>query len=179
MKKRKKKHGFKKTSSSLLLSPDVSQRQANGNTRAMTGLPPDCILRFASERLPQATLRSLWAWITITIFSSLFVLIPCFSMFLILSTLYNPKRYIIFSLFWSLLAVLPHQPSPGFRMWFCKYFITYWVELFEFRIVMDGQQIPWYIMSAFNRHLISHPTSHISHLTPTSSCNTSVYIYIY
>jgi hypothetical protein len=86
--------------------------------------------------------RRAWAWCSISIFSALFIFIPLTSLIIIVSICLHPSNYWQIACGWILMGILPHSNWPGFRHFFCQLFVKPWQELFEFRIVMDGDEVP-------------------------------------
>ena len=124
----------------------MSAAQASEGTTAGASsddakLPDGAVLRYAVERR-QSWIGAVYGWVTVSLFSALFLAVPLFTVALVLGMLFMPFLLWPVALVWGLLAVWPNSEWPAFRVAFCRHLVWHWMPIFKLRVVMDGELPP-------------------------------------
>ena len=123
--------------------PQPQQQQGNFSGPIDLDLPEGAALRYAA---PPVSSQPLWlrayAWITVTLFCSLFVVVPLVTLAIVVGSVLCPLLMWPVACVWGSLAVIPCHEWPFFREAFSRYVIYHWMPMFQLRVVMDGPLPP-------------------------------------
>ena len=104
-------------------------------------LPEGAVMRYAA-RDTQGFVSWLYAWITVSLFSSLFLVVPLVSVGLVVGMLLMPLVLWPAAVVWLALALWPNSAWPAFTRFFCRHVIAHWMPVFKLRIIMEGELPP-------------------------------------
>lgn len=120
---------------------------------------------------PPSPFHLLFGWITIGIFSSLFIVVPICSILLLALTCVWPGKLWFPAGVVLCLGLYPNKHWPEFTDFFTKHIISVWCELFQFEVICDRDCVlprDKSVCSKFNVGI--HPRTDREFFWMTSAC---------